>query len=1584
MKDGQIYTISIIAFVVLAFALIVNPPSISNSPTGLATGDLETALIILPGELPDITFNEDTTHSFTISDYFDDVEGDPILYSSTPLPPNLTAEYSYVTPTSEPAIDEFTILYCNMNNATCTTPGSTTTINLNNATLGSDIQNSRNLATGKFGAGLLVENTSLLTNPGFEQSAIGTPPNGWQNSSSVYVILRTDANASEGSKGANFSYINNSALFGQQIWMSQRVTKAKTSARYRLTARVSRTGEPDAYVVMALQQNGSTLCEATIAASESWSTVFCQGSETLAAQADLYINFTMVVPSAASSATLRVDTVQLDEGFSTEDYRGSAGDNPKLTLPTAGRYDNGTIEFWINPRWQGNDTSRRVFVEAENIVIGKGTESQDPQFLVAAYNGAELLSKNISNWNANNWHHVRFAFSNTYGAQLYVDGTLVNSTDWNHAGQYANIGIGSEYSALPKRFADATIDGLRIYDRNLPLAGPVQVTLRPAQDFNTLITPIDVTWNASDTHDAERNTQRPARINILPVNDPPMFKSNDSLGIIAEPLGCDPNATKPAPERCVYYNGSFLDRDMDEDNNLSVNITRIINDVDDNLTNLTIYLDVDTDPYDVGLTINSTVAVNTGNLTWNPRANASGHVYMRIRVADPWGQQSSSNRFLFNFKNVNDEVKTIGSLSRINCTRNNATVFNVSQYFVDVDGDVRYTFSHLADNLWNLSMEQVGGILTINPPYSGGNTTVNITATDLSSGLNISFNVTLVSVNRSNTLGFVQDISGILMPEDPNDSILLSNHFDIPENITPFVVPEYPLIPFHCAFESTSCGSPTVTDSNVSISAAKFGNGITISDSSALAYTIEIPTANASGGTLSFWFSPVQTTSSGSGKSTMVLISGANNSVAAQIIYGSSSRVVAVVNSTSGEVSANVTARLNSSQQTHIAISWGPSGVSLYMNGVLASSTAGTITMDTMDTLKIGYDGSRARGTYDEMRIFLREDNSATITKEYLLQFPFINMSFNGTDVIFTPQASYEGNETFVINASENTRNSSAVSNAFNVLVVPTNDAPVLTQNISDQVWTQNTNRISAFDLDNFFSDEDNSTLIYTYNGSLSSITVVIDPTRHNVSFLPAQNFNGTRYIQFTASDGQLSETSNTVMLNVTPGYVAPPPPQEPQVSLSSPSSGSTDPDTWRNFEWKVIDDTSATTQCELTLDGTIEATGVTCTNNTKANQTVSNLSSGKHRWNVTCSDGTYETTSTTREFTVGTPSGGGGGGSGGGTTYTEPVCVPLWNCTEWSPCVSGRKNRLCTPENNCVGSGNVINISAPLEDDICILVEHFSCDDGKQNQGEEQTDCGGPCNACPTCDDGKQNGAETGVDCGGNCQACESCYDGIQNQEETGVDCGGPCNACPTCYDGIQNQGEQQTDCGGPCDACVASCFDGLMNQDETSADCGGICGKCPDLESPRDPDEAGWSFFGILLLIIVIGGVCGGLGYAGFLLWQNISGQITTAQKYVVDSMKAGASAEQARDALVASGWNHYIADQGAYNADVETTAEVVQKRLKQGAAQQKLEDEMSNAGWTAPDIKKVMAKATEAPKAKPATMPAATNPAAKAVKK
>ncbi|MBX3186727.1 MAG: hypothetical protein KF819_06915 [Labilithrix sp.] len=158
------------------------------------------------------------------------------------------------------------------------------------------------------------------------------------------------------------------------------------------------------------------------------------------------------------------------------------------------------------------------------------------------------------------------------------------------------------------------------------------------------------------------------------------------------------------------------------------------------------------------------------------------------------------------------------------------------------------------------------------------------------------------------------------------------------------------------------------------------------------------------------------------------------------------------------------------------------------------------------------------------------------------------------------------------------------------------------------------------------------------------------------------------------------------------------------------------------------------------------------------------------------------------------------------------------------------------------------------------------SCEDKKQNQGEQGIDCGGPCKACdgapcvaPTdCTSGSCVGGMCGPSAGKTCGvglpvACEigepcsqdkdcksdvctanKCVavtpdahtDGRRNAGETDIDCGGTTGA-PACKAG--KDCAVNGDCEGVCNPakkCEApTCTDGIKDGDETDVDCGGSC---------------------------------------------------------------------------------------------------------------------------------------------------------------
>jgi len=100
-----------------------------------------------------------------------------------------------------------------------------------------------------------------------------------------------------------------------------------------------------------------------------------------------------------------------------------------------------------------------------------------------------------------------------------------------------------------------------------------------------------------------------------------------------------------------------------------------------------------------------------------------------------------------------------------------------------------------------------------------------------------------------------------------------------------------------------------------------------------------------------------------------------------------------------------------------------------------------------------------------------------------------------------------------------------------------TNKTPVLTMNIPDQSFDEDTILKNAFDLDNYFSDPDGDLLKYSYSGA-KNVIVNINPDG-TVNFSASPNWNGVENITFLASDGSLT-AQDTITVTVNPVNDAP------------------------------------------------------------------------------------------------------------------------------------------------------------------------------------------------------------------------------------------------------------------------------------------------------------------------------------------------------------------------------------------------------------------------------------------------------------
>jgi hypothetical protein len=94
------------------------------------------------------------------------------------------------------------------------------------------------------------------------------------------------------------------------------------------------------------------------------------------------------------------------------------------------------------------------------------------------------------------------------------------------------------------------------------------------------------------------------------------------------------------------------------------------------------------------------------------------------------------------------------------------------------------------------------------------------------------------------------------------------------------------------------------------------------------------------------------------------------------------------------------------------------------------------------------------------------------------------------------------------------------------------NSPPILKLNIPNQQWSQNSNLIEVFDLDDYFIDPNGDSINYSY-APVPNITIMINETTNKVSFYPALDFIGEYTTVFYALDSVYNTSSNPVLLTV-------------------------------------------------------------------------------------------------------------------------------------------------------------------------------------------------------------------------------------------------------------------------------------------------------------------------------------------------------------------------------------------------------------------------------------------------------------------
>jgi len=315
--------------------------------------------------------------------------------------------------------------------------------------------------------------------------------------------------------------------------------------------------------------------------------------------------------------------------------------------------------------------------------------------------------------------------------------------------------------------------------------------------------------------------------------------------------------------------------------------------------------------------------------------------------------------------------------------------------------------------------------------------------------------------------------------------------------------------------------------------------------------------------------------------------------------------------------------------------------------------------------------------------------------------------------------------------------------------IISVNDAPVL-----DFIGAQTAIENTPYYYDVNATDEEGDPITFYENATIFDI----DPATGVISFTPNTSLINNYSINISVTDGNGWDTeivSFTVVDQNDPPNITQWYPNEENVSSAKELGNkttsvwyytdteinfrvnATDPDGTDPSFWWVVDNETITGEVYdnytyITLQSDTYLVEVFATDG---------LLNDTHKWNLIILN---------RPIYVPPDEGGGGGGGGGWFT-----CFENWRCTEWSTCTKeGIQTRTCVDLEDC---GTFIR--KPPENRSCFYSPFPSCFDDVKNchdgQCEIMTDCGGPCDPCPTCDDGIRNQGEKGLDCGGPCPPC-------------------------------------------------------------------------------------------------------------------------------------------------------------------------------------------------------------------------------------
>jgi VCBS repeat-containing protein len=145
-----------------------------------------------------------------------------------------------------------------------------------------------------------------------------------------------------------------------------------------------------------------------------------------------------------------------------------------------------------------------------------------------------------------------------------------------------------------------------------------------------------------------------------------------------------------------------------------------------------------------------------------------------------------------------------------------------------------------------------------------------------------------------------------------------------------------------------------------------------------------------------------------------------------------------------------------------------------------------------------------------------------------------ININSNGTSIDYTPAADFNGTEVISYTVSDGEASDSPV--LLNINVTAVNDSPEVIDDTQTVFEDSNMTQIDVLSNDTDVDEDDLVILNISYTGTSS---VELSSNGLLINYIPAADFNGSEEIEYTVSDGELTNTG-VLTITVTPVNDAP------------------------------------------------------------------------------------------------------------------------------------------------------------------------------------------------------------------------------------------------------------------------------------------------------------------------------------------------------------------------------------------------------------------------------------------------------------